>query len=410
MKRIALLNAYDIRNRGDLAIVLCQREWLQRRYPQAGFTVFSRYHEANRRLFGADSVRSVIGTQPGTSPLTQIVDMGRDHWNAVQQRSRTANDRLRAFYEADLYALTGGGYFYSSRAPLLSRNLIQVCQTFLLAGDTGKPVLQFPQSFGPFSKRLDVAYVKRVCRQLPRLVPRDEESRQILAAWGFGGKAEVVPDIVFLMRRLLPDHFRETAARRGLGIAPVECGFAQAFGPADRETYLEKLAQAAEFFHRQTGEAVVLFSQVYLEGNDDDSPAVRDLESKLARRGIPVSVVAGHTELRDYLGEFQKLRLCIGSRMHACIFAFVSGTPVAGLAYQPKFFGSFEAMGRPAWVQPIKFWSVAWATQWLNEVLSGGEALRRDLAGSLSKLEIQIDVAMERALKLTLQAALNPTG
>lgn len=399
MKNIALLNVYDIRNRGDLAILLCQMEWLQRRFPQAQFRLFSRFYELNARQFGDRSVRSILGTRPEAGAVAQLFEMAQDYWHTMVRGSRTANARLRAFYDADLYGLTGGGYLYSSRFPVVSRNLINVCQTFQLALRTGKPVIQFPQSYGPFTKGADVHHVKKLCESLPRLSPRCALSKRILDEWGFGAKAAVIPDIVFLMRKLLPDYFGGTPSRRGLGIAPVECRFAMAVTDEERETYLDKLAAAGAFFHAQTGEPVTLFSQVHLEGSDDDSPAVNDLAAKLARKGVPVAEVKGDISLQDYLGEFQKLRLFIGSRMHACIFAFVSHTPVAGLAYQPKFIGTFETMAQPDWVKPIKDWSEAWINDWITQNLAGGDNLCESIKTRLITVENQIEDSMGKALE-----------
>lgn len=404
MKTIALLNVYDLRNRGDFAIVLCQIAWLRRKYPDAQFKLFSKFSAANIQHFGDSSIQSILGARPGVGPFRQLREMAGDYWHALVRRSHTANARLRAFHEADIYGLSGGGYLYSSRFPLVSRNLINVCQTFELAISTGKPVIQFPQSYGPFTKALDVHHVRKLCEQLPRLAPRCPLSKQILDEWGFGDKAEVIPDIVFLMRRLLPEYFQgATPARQGLGIAPVECGFAMSMTPAEREQYLEKLAQVGEFFHRTTGESVVLFSQVHIEGHDDDSPAVRTLEGKLRARGVPVAEAAREASLPEYLGEFQKLRMVIGSRMHSCIFAFIAHTPIAGLAYQPKFFGTFEMMARPEWVKPINDWSVTWLTDWIGQVVKAGEPLRATMAARADIIENQIEQGLEKSWQVSLE-------
>ena len=380
--------------------------WLKRKYPAAQFTLFSKFAAANSQQFGVNSIQSILGSRSGVGPLVQLREMVGDYWHTMVRRSRTANARLRAFHDADLYGLTGGGYLYSSRFPVLSRNLINVCQTFRLAIRTGKPVIQFPQTYGPFTKAVDVHFVRKLCEQLPRLAPRCALSKQILDEWGFGEKAEVIPDIVFLMRRLLPEYFQgATPVRRGLGIAPVECGFAISMTPAEREQYLEKLAEAGEFFYQSTGEPVFLFSQVHIEGHDDDSPAVRDLEKKLQARGVPVSELAREATLPEYLGEFQKLRMVIGSRMHSCIFAFVAHTPIAGLAYQPKFFGSFEMMERSEWVKPINDWSGRWLKEWIAQVMKEGEPLRTALQVRANRLETQVETALEKVWQTSLQSS-----
>ena len=58
-KKIGILNAYDARNRGDQAIVLCQIELLRRKFPNAEFLVFSRHARANADALRPLSVASV---------------------------------------------------------------------------------------------------------------------------------------------------------------------------------------------------------------------------------------------------------------------------------------------------------------------------------------------------------------
>lgn len=409
MKKIALLNVYDVRNRGDLAIVLCQVAWLKQKFPDAQFTFFSRFYQANASVFGDSSVRALLGTLPGASRFEQIVDMCKDLWVSYIWHRPDADERYRRFYEADLYALTGGGYLYSSRFPIISRNLTGICESSLLACRSGKPVIQFPQSFGPINKWLDHHHLRKLCWALPRLSARSNFSKRNLTEWGFGEKIELIPDIVFLMRRLMPECFTTGGDRRGMGMAPVEASFAVAHSPEERASNVEKMAAVAQHFHRKTGEPIILFSQVQVEGADDDTPVVRELKDKLTSLNIPVRMLAPDLNMVEYLAEFQKIRLFVGARMHACIFSFVSHTPVAGLAYQPKFIGAFEAMGRLNWTRPIDDWSLPWATQWVDDVLQNESRYRGELCEQAAKVEIQVDQGLNRVLEVGLAASSSAT-
>lgn len=402
--KIGILNAYDARNRGDLAIVLCQIELLRRKFQNAEILVFSHHAATNAAVLDTPSVESLVHLPPNGSALARLL---RPLWDAGCWLLDRRSGKFGQFHSCDLYVLCGGGYLHSSQqTPLVSRNLACMCLEILFAVRTGKPVIQFPQSFGPVTKAFDRWLVQKVCRALPRLTPRSHPSLELLTQWGHAGKAVLVPDIVLLMPRLLPHYYQPTVTRQGLGIAPSNYRFAIRFSGSEYQQYIEKLGEVCRYFHKRTGENIVLFTQVCIKPKDDDSVAVNKLAARLVQMGIPHSKISEQADLSEYVPAVGRLRAFIGSRLHACLFAFSTQTPAIALAYQPKFQGFYHIMQMEDWIRPQNDWEVEWVCRRLDEALDAAANLSPQIEGRMIVLENQ----MENQVAELLQSAFPPAN
>jgi len=373
--KIAILNAYHSDNLGDRAIVECQIAWCKRYLHANQVSVYSQAWQANTRIFG-DASKPALFAPPLNSgliagslyALANIV-----HW--LMKRGAQAAE----FQAHDFFGICGGGYFYSSRSPLLSRAMISLCVQSLAAISTARPVIPFPQSYGPFNSRIDEAVVKRFCRKMQVLAPRDSSSMHWLAERGFSEKALLIPDIVLAMPVLLPEYYDEIAVgtREGLGIAAADPSFARSFNKVDTERYIRSLSDAACDFYRRFGGVIRIFVQVSLPG-DDDRQVASLIANRLLESGVPVKIIGPENGLKNYLAAIARCRVMVGSRMHACIFAMTTATPIIGLAYQPKFQGLFSHLGMNDWVSDIAF-----DPSWLRERLCSAAEQQTSLSDQI---------------------------
>ena len=339
---VAILNAYDHRNLGDRAIIETQIAWLERKHPGARYTVFSAAWKENESIFGSNRSLPPPFKRHGRFGFLTPISEGLLVWLGKR------DDRSwLAFKAADAYFLCGGGYLYSSTSKLASRQLwIHIANSYL-ALSQGKPVMQFPQSWGPFHKSFDSWIAKKLAHRLPAISCRGAESYALMEAWGFGKKSWNIPDIVLAFGKLRPDLVKHQPEGDGrLGIAPADYRFARSKTMTDLERYIGKIADVAVLYQKRTGCGVTLFTQVNLEGTDDDEWVVRKLHGILLSRGID-SRVFGSLSWSSYLEEISKPSVFLGCRMHACIFAQISDVPTVGLAYQPKFHALFNELGLP---------------------------------------------------------------
>lgn len=338
IKHVGILNAYDARNRGDRAIVEAQLGWIERTMPGASVTIFSPHHSYNQTVFRSASCQA---------PLFAVNKQGNFLGRLLKPLLDIANHRLgtrtdsssNEFQACDAFLVCGGGYLYSSPAPLASRQLFLHAANILAAQRTGKPVLSFPMSWGPIRKRADEWFCKRLASAMPILVNRGSESHELLASWGYRAKCVMLPDVVIAAAELLPGLkvWRNAPRQAGsLGIAPIDWGFDRTVDPKEVGIYIDKLVTIGKEWCRVEGRSITVFPQVEVDGTDDDRIISRRLLAALQEAGLP-SQIKEDMEWSAYWQAIAAQDVFVGCRMHSCIFAMVCGVPTIGLGYQPKF-------------------------------------------------------------------------
>lgn len=386
---IGIINAYDHRNRGDRAIIEAQIAWIQRKLPAAEFKVFSAAWRENADVFGAD------GSHPPV--IRKHADWSRLR-NGILPLAATGLAALgiptpatsQAFTSCDAYFLCGGGYLYSSSAPLLSRQLWMHAGNSMLAIRSGKPVMQFPQSWGPITKLADRWVCGKLAAGLDCINSRGSVSTHLLREWNFADKVIETPDIVLAMAHLRPDLVHRRRAGNGwLGVAPIDFGFALKRTDADLATYLTRVMDVVERYVKDGGAGVTFFPQVGVVGSDEDLPMAEALASRCAERNLPHRLLRDVT-WPDYWDEMARVDVFLGSRMHACIFAMVSGVPTIGLAYQPKFLSLFEQLDMPGRCFAIDQFDHAEVALRLAEARQGGSPHRAEVATKVDSIASEI--------------------
>ena len=371
--RISILNAYDFRNLGDLAIILCQISWLRLHHKDPSILIHSSFWKTNAEILCASSVPPLVRPNPSQNALLRLF---YPFYVTMLFYLRTGL-KFKEFSRADFCILSGGGYFYSSNSFFPSRTFFLSALSGILAKKAGVRTFLFPQSIGPINKAVDLWVFKRLCRLLDRIFVRDRKSELFLSRRGLGsGKTFLVPDIVNAMPLLLPHFYDASIKKTGLGISVVDYSFASSFDSIALNHYLSVLSNSAAHYFAQTGEPIRLFVQVSIPNVDDDLPIAKLLYQLIRQRGIPVDIFPVDSPLEKYIHAVQGCRFFIGSRMHACIFALSSAVPTIGLAYQPKFFGLFEQYEIRRYVYPIQAVSTAWLCSALDSMISGEHEIR----------------------------------
>lgn len=392
--RISILNAYDFRNFGDLAIILCQISWLRLHHKDPSILIHSSFWKTNAEILGASSVPPLVRSNPSQNALLRLF---YPFYVTMLFYLRTGL-KFKEFSRADFCILSGGGYFYSSNSFFPSRTFFLSALSGILAKKAGVRTFLFPQSIGPINKVVDLWVIKHLCKVLDRIFVRDRKSELFLSRRGLGtGKTFFVPDIVNAMPLLLPHFYDASIKKTGLGISVVDYSFASSFDSIALNHYLSVLSNSAAHYFAQTGEPIRLFVQVSIPNVDDDLPIAKLLYQLIRQRGIPVDIFPVDSPLEKYIHAVQGCRFFIGSRMHACIFALSSGVPSIGLAYQPKFFGLFEQYEISRFVYPIQAVSSTWLCSALDSMISGEREIRAFLRKKSVYLANQVVASLNDA-------------
>jgi polysaccharide pyruvyl transferase WcaK-like protein len=111
----------------------------------------------------------------------------------------------------------------------------------------------------------------------------------------------------------------------------------------EAEALTEGIAKALDAAVREHG-AFVLFLPTYTYAHEGDDRVCDAVAAKMATPAASRAML----RLDDaalYKAVTGELAVLLGGRMHPTILAAPMGTPVVGLAYNPKFFGFFELLG-----------------------------------------------------------------
>lgn len=405
MKKIGIINAYDVMNRGDRAIVEAQIGWVRLHWSDAEIVVFSSHHASNQGVFEeVDSAFSVIEAPLASSGIRKLV-APFVRWFEFRFGSGDRRE-FQLFSECDAFLICGGGYLYSSPSRLLSRQLAIHCMNALIAIGTKKPVLAFPQSWGPLRKRLDTRFCRRLADRLTVVTTRGRKSTELVKEMGFGDRVMEVPDVVLAIRRLRPDLFPDVIGKSGevksLGISPINWSFDREISSEAWSRYLDGLLHIAKEWSKATDGIVNLIPQVAVDGHDDDRLVCEELSVRLEEAGVSY-VYERDLSWQSHWEAIGRQSVFLGCRMHACIFALVSHVPTVGLAYQPKFHELYGQLELPEFAHEIDQFDVNLVSSQLIE-LSGSQSDAHKFIGSVDRLAVEVVSMMDKAWALSKEA------
>ncbi|MEG0798041.1 MAG: polysaccharide pyruvyl transferase CsaB [Acidaminococcaceae bacterium] len=235
---------------------------------------------------------------------------------------------VRAMLSMDLL-LSGGGSLLQDVTS--KRSLFYYLSILLLAKLLGKKVMLYAQGIGPIRSHSAGRLTKWVCGQADLITVRDDGSFEELRKMGLDAtKIIVTADAVFALPELNPEAGQQFLEQQGLaakrpliGLAvrhwTGEAGFCRVFAEA-----ITKL--------RQTYQAEIVF--VPLQIPQDVQVAQAILALLPDKTGVTILEQAFTTE--EYLALSSGFDLLIGMRLHALVFAALTGTPFLAVSYDPK--------------------------------------------------------------------------
>ena len=207
----------------------------------------------------------------------------------------------------------------------------------------GKPLILAPQTIGPFDNAFSRNVARRVMNRARAVFTRDALSTQYVAAQNLKCETAEFIDVAF---RLPFDEQAKAGdrVRAGLNVS----GLLYNGGYSGRNEFGLSL-DYVEFTHLliegllERGAEVHLVPHVIGEtgGNDNDSAIVPQLQARYPGLRVP-DAFADASAAKSFMSG---LDFVAGGRMHACIGAFSSGTPVVPIAYSRKFNGLFGTLG-----------------------------------------------------------------
>lgn len=276
---------------------------------------------------------------------------------------------------ADIYAAKRFFYMWMSKALAVARRV---------------PLVLAPQTIGPFTRQPYSALAGAIMGRADAVVARDQRSFEVIGELSPKAKRVLATDVAFM----LP--FASRADERG-GERPRVGVNASGLLMHEDEAGTNRFGLSLRYgdFVRQLIAALLeRGAEVHLVPHATSRTDPRDDDSALADRlaaefpaAIRVPNFAGPCEAKSYLSSLDFL---VASRMHACIGAFSSGTPVVPVAYSRKFEGTFGLLGYDRLI-PVTGIDAAGAVAYVLDALDRRAELAAEEAAGMKKVGELLD-------------------
>jgi len=412
--RVTILNTCSALNPGDAAILISQVQMLKRcaaqRTLSLNISIASRtpeYDSKRYRALGIDVMAPLVAS-PGTfrgrcekifKPLTALLD--------VSGKRRL----LEAIKQSRFVVASGGGYLYSNNGRVPGPTFLQQYVHLAVALRMGRPLVFFPQSFGPIANAPARRLVRKVLTH-PRTVaicPREDISEAFvreLIGTDDCGKVALCPDVCFQFE---PDGAAVAEAeavaelpRPVVGVTLREWMFPRAESGAARmrlrENFMRTLAAVARRVTGQLGGSVIVIPQVWGPGADEDDRLISDefiarLRGADADAGARLRLVSSAEVLSPsaLVGIISQLDALIGCRFHSCIFAFLAGTPAICIGYQHKSEGTMQMLGLGRYWLEMSDVDERELGGLLQDLLDNGPRVRSEIGNAVERARRTID-------------------
>lgn len=256
----------------------------------------------------------------------------------------------------------------------------------------GRPLLLSPQTIGPFTKQPYRLMARQALKRATAVIARDEMSFKALANLAPHAKGALAVDVAFAMP--YDDRSQERGGRRlkvGVNISGLLFNEAETgrnrFGLSFDYAKL-MMGLVRELAARPDVEVHLLTHALHATDSWDDDGRVADRVVREVPDVLRVEDFASPQEAKSYISGLDFL---IAGRMHACIAAFSTGTPVVPIAYSRKFTGLFGMLGYP-WLITMQGFDEAAAHQYLIECIDRRAVLSADIEKGMVKVDALLDV------------------
>jgi colanic acid/amylovoran biosynthesis protein len=403
-------------NLGDAGIVLAQIQFLKKHVPGCRISLTSRTPALDRKLYGPLGIKVLPPLIPAPSIYAGCVQKIRQSLkNLFSFFSKW--ELFRVMKRADLVVSSGGGYFYSNRKVFPGPMFFQNCLPVLFAQRLNKPVIFFPQSFGPVFNTAASRILKRMLEKenVIKIFVREKASwdylQALLKRQKCQGKIEICPDMAFYLKSESGRGERRkelNLLRPVVALTLRRWDFPEVKRVGERrkkqEEYLAALEEFCQRVFRARGGSVLIIPQVRGPGNFEDDRIISLQFWERARKLLPDKNIA-YLHLLDSVSPahivevFSRVDLVLATRLHSAIFAFLAGTPAITLGYQPKSKGimellEFEQFCAPmAGLNPDKIWEMS------EEIFRQYQEIQKKIRERATQIQKFIEETLDRSLR-----------
>lgn len=414
--KVLIVNTHSALNAGDAAIVLAQVRVLRKAFGPVRIALTSRTPALDRTVYSPERIDVFAPLFPAPSVYRGLHSkIANSAGDLIRFDAR--KDLRQAIRESDLVLASGGGYFWSDRRGLPGPMFLQNIAHLRTATRLKKPVILFPQSFGPLFGPIHARILRRTLEadSILKIFAREERSAdyldRLLRSDAARNKVEVCPDLGFLHEGSSARGPAEIAGdplpRPVVAVTLRNWNFPGEGGRARRKERRERyLAEVGHFCERMAldrGGSILIYPQSRGPGRfEDDRPISRILEASL-RRDIPQAAVRyAEGKDEDSLGAARsalaQADLVLATRLHSAILALSMGIPALTIAYQPKSTSTMELLGLEDYSFGIECLQTTSLVSAAEKILAAPDSFRARIRAETARLRKEIEERLSRAL------------
>lgn len=281
---------------------------------------------------------------------------------------------------------------------------------------SGKPVILFPSSIGPFKGNFKMFLSRLGLLQFDRLISRDTVTYEYMKKIGIKDVL-LCPDTAFILEPVGPDRVGEILSTEGVPYEAKCVGLNVSqllnclFDSKLSLNYAQFMSELIRYLHQKTDCHVLLIPhQVYpsclgqqqrhAAFHGDDRYAIEQI-MKILKDKSYVTPILGEYGCREYKGIIGMCEIFVGGRMHSVIAAVSQNVPSVIMQYSHKARGVMEMVGIAEYV-----WDIQRAPRELHEkidhIWEEKQAIKVTLKGRMDHIK-QETWGIGKALEVFLQ-------
>jgi polysaccharide pyruvyl transferase CsaB len=243
--------------------------------------------------------------------------------HGVAAYHRYSPKQMRQALKSAALLIGGGGGLLQDATSF--RSLLYYLFVLRWARRAGVPTMIFAQGIGPLKRRLARILVRREANAARCITVRDQASRELLESIGVQRDIEVTADASFLLDPAVDSDAARIGEKIGTLRRPL---LGVALRPWGDMAWLREVSDALGHASRTLGGTLVFLA--FDRGQD------RALSAQMAEDLGGRAFVLSPESPQEMLAIFGYLDMALAMRLHAAIFAVLTGVPAAVLSYDPK--------------------------------------------------------------------------
>lgn len=267
------------------------------------------------------------------------------------------NKYLKEIYQLKYALAISGGDSFSDIYGI--KRLLYVSFPQLIIITCGIPLIQLPQTIGPFKNKFSKKIANFILRRSRNIFVRDDASRELaLKLSGHESQVQFCYDIGFILDAKKPkslpesiepkkENFRGTLIGLNISGLLYMGGYKRdnAFGL--KINYPEFIPKLIDYLIEEQKCNLLLIPHVFGQSDQSESDWVvcsKVFFEKRKQFGNRIDFASGKYDQNEIKFIIGKCGFFIGSRMHSCIAALSQNVPTIAISYSRKFFGVFESL------------------------------------------------------------------